>query len=279
MQTAAGGARFRGGRPDPRPHPRADAGPGAPGHQRRGHRRRRRDRRASGGRPDLRPGVLFPRRPELGQPRLFPEPRPPASGRGGAGRLHRPVLRQPAEAAAGAAEPRLGRARAGRRGAVARAAAQVELAVPQRGDKRKLVEPRSSTRARRSAAGSPRAPRSAGCSKASPRPSASRPPPDRIEVYDNSHIQGSNAVGAMIVAGPEGFIEKRLPQVQHPRATRLDRPDAEALAGDGESRRHAERASRRRRLRDDARGAAAPLCPRAQGGSRARAAAAGPTWC
>jgi excinuclease ABC subunit C len=30
-------------------------------------------------------------------------------------------------------------------------------------------------------------------------------PPRRIEVYDNSHIAGSNAVGAMIVAGPEGF--------------------------------------------------------------------------
>jgi excinuclease ABC subunit C len=32
-----------------------------------------------------------------------------------------------------------------------------------------------------------------------------RAPPRRIEVYDNSHIQGSNAVGAMIVAGPEGL--------------------------------------------------------------------------
>jgi excinuclease ABC subunit C len=30
-------------------------------------------------------------------------------------------------------------------------------------------------------------------------------PPRRIEVYDNSHIQGTNALGAMIVAGPEGF--------------------------------------------------------------------------
>ncbi len=30
-------------------------------------------------------------------------------------------------------------------------------------------------------------------------------PPRRIEVYDNSHIMGSNALGAMIVAGPEGF--------------------------------------------------------------------------
>lgn len=32
-------------------------------------------------------------------------------------------------------------------------------------------------------------------------------PPQRIEVYDNSHIQGTNALGAMIVAGPEGFIK------------------------------------------------------------------------
>ncbi len=31
--------------------------------------------------------------------------------------------------------------------------------------------------------------------------------PKRIEVYDNSHIQGSHAVGGMIVAGPEGFIK------------------------------------------------------------------------
>ena len=31
-------------------------------------------------------------------------------------------------------------------------------------------------------------------------------PPDRIEVYDNSHVSGSRAVGAMIVAGPEGMM-------------------------------------------------------------------------
>ena len=30
-------------------------------------------------------------------------------------------------------------------------------------------------------------------------------PPDRIEIYDNSHIQGTAAIGAMVVAGPEGF--------------------------------------------------------------------------
>ncbi|MBU6405824.1 MAG: excinuclease ABC subunit UvrC [Alphaproteobacteria bacterium] len=34
-------------------------------------------------------------------------------------------------------------------------------------------------------------------------------PPERIEVYDNSHIQGTNAVGAMIVAGPEGFLKNQ----------------------------------------------------------------------
>ena len=33
--------------------------------------------------------------------------------------------------------------------------------------------------------------------------------PRRIEVYDNSHIQGASAVGAMIVAGPEGFVKNQ----------------------------------------------------------------------
>ncbi len=33
--------------------------------------------------------------------------------------------------------------------------------------------------------------------------------PTRIEVYDNSHIMGANAVGAMIVAGPEGFVKNQ----------------------------------------------------------------------
>ena len=34
-------------------------------------------------------------------------------------------------------------------------------------------------------------------------------PPERIEVYDNSHIQGSHPVGGMIVAGPDGFIKNQ----------------------------------------------------------------------
>jgi excinuclease ABC subunit C len=32
-------------------------------------------------------------------------------------------------------------------------------------------------------------------------------PPQRIEIYDNSHIQGTNALGAMVAAGPEGFLK------------------------------------------------------------------------
>ncbi|TPE64054.1 excinuclease ABC subunit UvrC [Sandaracinobacter neustonicus] len=34
-------------------------------------------------------------------------------------------------------------------------------------------------------------------------------PPERIEIYDNSHIQGSNALGAMVVATPEGFAKSQ----------------------------------------------------------------------
>ena len=34
-------------------------------------------------------------------------------------------------------------------------------------------------------------------------------PPQRIEIYDNSHIQGTNALGAMVVAGPEGFVKNQ----------------------------------------------------------------------
>lgn len=45
--------------------------------------------------------------------------------------------------------------------------------------------------------------------------------PERIEVYDNSHIQGEFAVGAMIVAGPDGFDKKeyRLYTIKEPRTS------------------------------------------------------------
>jgi excinuclease ABC subunit C len=85
---------------------------------------------------------------------------------------------------------------------------RVEIAAPQRGEKkdliehalanarealgRKLAESSSQEKLLRQlvvAFGLPRVPR-------------------RIEVYDNSHIQGANAVGTMIVAGPDGFRKK-----------------------------------------------------------------------
>lgn len=33
--------------------------------------------------------------------------------------------------------------------------------------------------------------------------------PQRVEIYDNSHIMGTNAVGGMVVAGPEGFVKNQ----------------------------------------------------------------------
>ena len=172
-----------------------------------GHRRRRRHRRASGRRADLRPGVLFPRRPELGQPRLFPEPRPAAAGRGGADRFvgqfydNRPkpplvlLSHQLVEQELVDEALSLGGAQGDAGGAAARR--QEEAGRPHRRRRR----------ARRSAAASPKARRSASCSTGSPRRSASTAPLNRIEVYDNSHIQGTNAVGAMIVAGPDGLMK------------------------------------------------------------------------
>ncbi len=58
---------------------------------------------------------------------------------------------------------------------------------------------------KRSTAGSPRRPRRARSFASWPTRSSLPDVPKRIEVYDNSHIMGTNAIGAMIVAGPEGF--------------------------------------------------------------------------
>ena len=82
---------------------------------------------------------------------------------------------------------------------------RVEIAIPRRGEKRELVA-HALTNARealgrRMAEGSAQARLLAGVCEAF----KLEAPPERIEVYDNSHIMGTNAVGAMIVAGPEGF--------------------------------------------------------------------------
>jgi excinuclease ABC subunit C len=62
-------------------------------------------------------------------------------------------------------------------------------------------------------------------------------PPQRIEVYDNSHIMGTNAVGAMIVAGPEGFMKGAYRKFNIKTAAKPgERPPAATARGDGEAR-------------------------------------------
>ncbi len=82
---------------------------------------------------------------------------------------------------------------------------KVTLSVPQRGDRRRLMEQakRNAIEAleRRLAESTTQAKLLREVAELFDLPES----PDRIEVYDNSHIQGTNALGAMVVAGPEGF--------------------------------------------------------------------------
>jgi excinuclease ABC subunit C len=86
---------------------------------------------------------------------------------------------------------------------------KVTLMVPQRGEKAELVE--SALRnareslARKMAESATQAKLLRGVADAF----GLDAPPARIEVYDNSHIQGAHAVGAMIVAGPEGMLKNQ----------------------------------------------------------------------
>jgi excinuclease ABC subunit C len=84
---------------------------------------------------------------------------------------------------------------------------KVTLAVPQRGDKKKLVD--RIVAIARDALGR-RLAESASQRQLLDGVAAAfglSGPLNRIEVYDNSHIQGAHAVGAMIVAGPEGLMK------------------------------------------------------------------------
>ncbi|MCU0854585.1 MAG: excinuclease ABC subunit UvrC [Rhodobacteraceae bacterium] len=86
-----------------------------------------------------------------------------------------------------------------------RAGRKVEIAVPQRGEKAELVagalrNARESL-ARKMAETATQGRLLDGLAEAFGLDTA----PRRIEVYDNSHIQGTDAVGAMIVSGPDGF--------------------------------------------------------------------------
>ncbi|HEX2558909.1 excinuclease ABC subunit UvrC, partial [Phenylobacterium sp.] len=86
-----------------------------------------------------------------------------------------------------------------------KAGRKVEILRPQRGEKRQLVD-HALTNAREAlgrkmAESSAQSKLLAGVCEAF----GLEGQPERIEVYDNSHIMGTNAVGGMIVAGPEGF--------------------------------------------------------------------------
>ncbi|MFO1115724.1 MAG: excinuclease ABC subunit UvrC [Beijerinckiaceae bacterium] len=90
----------------------------------------------------------------------------------------------------------------------ARAGRKVEVARPQRGEKRELVE-HAETNARQTlsrklaeAASQDKLLAALGMAFGIDRPIR------RVEVYDNSHIMGTNAIGAMIVAGRNGFMKQ-----------------------------------------------------------------------
>lgn len=87
------------------------------------------------------------------------------------------------------------------------AGGKVEISVPQRGDRRRLMEQaqRNAVESldRRMAESGTKAKVMRELAEFLELPEV----PQRIEVYDNSHIQGTNALGAMIVAGPEGFVK------------------------------------------------------------------------
>ncbi|WP_323042866.1 excinuclease ABC subunit UvrC [Gemmobacter sp.] len=88
-----------------------------------------------------------------------------------------------------------------------RAGRKVDLAVPQRGEKAELVENAlrnaKESLGRRLAENTAQTKLLEGLAEAF----ALEAPPKRIEVYDNSHIMGTNAVGGMIVAGPDGLMK------------------------------------------------------------------------
>ena len=90
-----------------------------------------------------------------------------------------------------------------------RAGRKVEVAVPQRGEKAELVENASrnarESLARKMAENTTQNKLLAGLAEAFDLDA----PPKRIEVYDNSHIQGTNAVGGMIVAGVDGYLKSQ----------------------------------------------------------------------
>jgi excinuclease ABC subunit C len=86
---------------------------------------------------------------------------------------------------------------------------KVEVSVPKRGEKKELIT-HALTNAREALGRKLADTASQGRLLEALAGTLALPhPPRRIEVYDNSHIQGTNAVGAMIVAGPDGFMKNQ----------------------------------------------------------------------
>ena len=87
----------------------------------------------------------------------------------------------------------------------AKSARKVEVSAPQRGERKELVQ-HALANAREALARKLADTSSQQKLLGALKETFSLPrPPGRIEIYDNSHIGGTNAVGAMVVAGPEGF--------------------------------------------------------------------------
>ncbi|NBX66584.1 MAG: excinuclease ABC subunit UvrC [Proteobacteria bacterium] len=81
----------------------------------------------------------------------------------------------------------------------------VSITAPQRGDKRRIIDfVLKNTEAALVRHAIERAGDEAGLARVC-EIFGFEEPPQRIEVFDNSHVQGTNKVGAMVVAGPEGF--------------------------------------------------------------------------
>lgn len=82
---------------------------------------------------------------------------------------------------------------------------RVELRAPQRGDKRSLVEQATRSSSEALSHKLAESASQARLLKEVAKAFDLEEPPKRIEIYDNSHIQGTNMVGGMVVAGPDGF--------------------------------------------------------------------------
>ncbi len=86
---------------------------------------------------------------------------------------------------------------------------KIDISVPQRGEKKQVMEQVAANGrealARKLADTASQKMLLDGVAKVFNLPA----PPRRIEVYDNSHIMGTNAVGAMVVAGPDGFVKNQ----------------------------------------------------------------------